>query len=214
MLSHEPKNYALLTYDDRLILRGVAFRSSRAEPFGEKFLRKAIHQLLKTDVAGVRESYVQTVSALRTRTMPVYDVSSRVRLTKNSETYAEVRASRREIAYEAMLASGRTTWAVGERVRVYRVQGGGGALAAERGEGSDAFTGPAEDAFMADYDVEYYVRLLRDSFAARLERAFSSEDFETVFADPIQPSLFSAGIANIKPVLVDVDAVPKSPLKL
>lgn len=214
MLSHEPKNYALLTYDDRLILRGVAFRSSRAEPFGEKFLRKAIHQLLKTDVAGVRESYVQTVSALRTRTMPVYDVSSRVRLTKNSETYAEVRASRREIAYEAMLASGRTTWAVGERVRVYRVQGGGGALAAERGEGSDAFTGPAEDALMADYDVEYYVRLLRDSFAARLERAFSPEDFETVFADPMQPSLFLAGIANIKPVLVEVDAVPKSPLKL
>lgn len=214
MLSHEPKNYALLTHDDRLILRGVAFRSSRAEPFGEKFLRKAIARLLKDDVAGVREAYVETVSALRTRTMPVYDVSSRVRLTKNSETYTAVRGSRREIAYEAMLASGRTSWAVGERVRVYRVQGGGGALAAERGEGSDAFTGPAEDALLADYDVEYYVRLLRESFAARLERAFSSEDFETVFADPIQPSLFSVGIANMRPVLTDVDAVPKSPLKL
>src|SRR5205823_5895557 len=35
MLSHEPKNYALLRYDGSLILRGVAFRSSRAEPFGE-----------------------------------------------------------------------------------------------------------------------------------------------------------------------------------
>ena len=35
MLSHEPKNYALLGYDGALLLRGVAFRSSRAEPFGE-----------------------------------------------------------------------------------------------------------------------------------------------------------------------------------
>ncbi|MEO7996241.1 MAG: DNA polymerase domain-containing protein [Gemmatimonadaceae bacterium] len=214
MLSHEPKNYALLTYDNKLILRGVAFRSSRAEPFGEQFLRKAIQHLLQNDVMAVRETYVAVVSALRTGTMPVYDVSSRVRLTKSSETYAAARDTRREIAYEAMLASGRTTWSVGERARVYRVQGGTGALAAERGEGSDAFSGPSEDALLADYDVEYYVRLLRDSFAARLERAFSPEDFEAVFADPIQPSLFSAGIADIKPVLTTVDAVPKSPLKL
>ena len=33
MLSHEPKNYALLTYGGALILKGVAFRSSRAEPY-------------------------------------------------------------------------------------------------------------------------------------------------------------------------------------
>ena len=42
MLSHEPKNYALLGYDGSLLLRGVAFRSSRAEPFGEAFLRRSI----------------------------------------------------------------------------------------------------------------------------------------------------------------------------
>ena len=46
MLSHEPKNYALLGYDGSLLLRGVAFRSSRAEPFGETFLRRAIARLL------------------------------------------------------------------------------------------------------------------------------------------------------------------------
>ena len=53
MLSHEPKNYALLDYDGALVLRGVAFRSSRAEPFGEAFLRDAIARLLAGDVAGV-----------------------------------------------------------------------------------------------------------------------------------------------------------------
>ena len=71
----------------------------------------------------------------------------------------------------------------------------------ERGEGSDAFSGPAEDVALPDYDVAYYVRLLRESFAARLERAFRAEEFETVFADPMQPSLFTAGIAAISPVL-------------
>lgn len=214
MLSHEPKNYALLTYDGKLILRGVAFRSSRAEPFGDAFLKVAIRCLLQNDVVGVRDAYVNTISALRTRTIPVYDVSQRVRLTKSSEAYEDARASRREISYEAMLASGREKWSAGERVRVYRVQGGGAALAAERGEGSDAYSGPTEDAILADYDVEYYVRLLRESFAARMERAFSAEDFQTLFADPIQPSLFQSTIANIKPVLTVVDAVPSGPRTL
>jgi len=61
MLSHEPKNYALLRYDGALVLRGVAFRSSRAEPFGEAFLRRAIRALLTGDVSGVREAYVATL---------------------------------------------------------------------------------------------------------------------------------------------------------
>ena len=55
MLSHEPKNYALLGYDGALHLRGVAFRSSRAEPFGERFLREAVGRLLAGDVAGTIE---------------------------------------------------------------------------------------------------------------------------------------------------------------
>src|SRR5262249_41932701 len=50
MLSHEPKNYALLSYEGSLLLRGVAFRSSRAEPFGERFLRRALDRLLAGDV--------------------------------------------------------------------------------------------------------------------------------------------------------------------
>src|SRR5262249_41517603 len=110
MLSHEPKNYALLAYDGTLLLRGVAFRSSRAEPFGEAFLRAAIPRLLVGDVAGVHTEYLATVAALRRRDIATYDVSSRVRLTKTPAEYAETRESRRELAYEAMLASGRTTW--------------------------------------------------------------------------------------------------------
>lgn len=70
MLSHEPKNYALLSYDGQLTLRGVAFRSRRAEPLGEQFLRRALASLLVGDVAGVREVYLETVAALRRRSVP------------------------------------------------------------------------------------------------------------------------------------------------
>ena len=97
MLSHEPKNYVLLSYDGSLILHGVAFRSSRAEPFGEAFLRKTITHLLAGDVVGVREAYVATLNSLRRRELPTRDVSSQVRLTKTPDQYFQTRESRREL---------------------------------------------------------------------------------------------------------------------
>jgi len=126
MLSHEPKNYALLPYTGALILKGVAFRSSRAEPFGEAFLRRALGHLLSGEVAAVRDAYLDYVFAIRRRELPTFDVSSRVRLTKTADAYLAVRESRRELTYEALLASGRTRWSLGERVRVYRTQSGSG----------------------------------------------------------------------------------------
>lgn len=197
MLSHEPKNYALLSYDGTLLLRGVAFRSSRTEPFGEAFLRRAIGRLLVGDVVGVREAYVATFMALARRELPTYDVSSRVRLVKTPEQYLETRDSRRELSYEALLAAGRRSWSVGERIRVYRTKTGEGGVIADSDD-DGASSGSVD---RRDYDVDYYLRLLRDTFAARLARAFSPDDFAAVFADPDQPSLFTPSLATIEILL-------------
>jgi DNA polymerase, archaea type len=197
MLSHEPKNYALLGYDGTLLLRGVAFRSSRAEPFGEAFLRVALRRLFTGDLAGVREAYLSTLRALRRREIPSHDVSSLVRLTKSPERYAGTRETRREFSYEALLASGRTAWRVGERVRVYRTRDGRGAVVAS-GDGETAGEGRADP---RDYDVEHYARVLRDTFAARLARALAPADFAEVFADAAQLSLFAPSTAAMRPVL-------------
>ncbi len=190
MLSHEPKNYALLGYDGSLLLRGVAFRSSRAEPFGERFLRRAIALLLEGDVGGVRDIYVATLDSLRRRELPAFDVSSSVRLTKSPAEYREVRGTRRELSYEAMLAAGRATWSVGDRIRAYRTRSGSGGVIEESG-GEDR----------RDYDVDHYARLLRETFAARLARAFTPADYEAVFADPDQMSLFAPPISTIRTIL-------------
>ncbi len=197
MLSHEPKNYALSRYDGTLVLRGVAFRSSRAEPFGEAFLRHAIGRLLAGDIPGVRESYLATVAALRRRELPTHDVSSRVRLTKTPAQYQDSRETRRELPYEAMLASGRTSWRIGDRVRVYRTKTGTGGVVMES-DGEAIGTG-SRDA--RAYDVDHYVRLLRDTYAARLARAFSPDDHAALFADPDQPSLFTPSFTTMRAIL-------------
>ena len=196
MLSHEPKNYALLTYDGKLLLRGVAFRSSRTEPFADDFLRQAIMALLQGDVGGVREAFVATIHRLRERAYVTRDVSSRVRLTKSPDAYLAMRERRRELAYEAMLASGRTRWSVGDRVRVYRTSSGYGGVVEERDADEAA---PAKDP--RDYDVDHYVRLVRETYAARLVRAFTPEDFAILFADPDQPSLWATSLDGVRAVL-------------
>jgi len=199
MLSHEPKNYALRGYDGALTLRGVAFRSSRAEPFAAAFLRDAIGRLLVGDVPGVRAAYLATVTALRRRALASSEVSSLVRLTKTPAEYLAQRAERRQLAYEALLAAGRTQWEAGTRVRVYRTVGGGAAL-----------VGDAEREGLRDYDVDHYLRLLRTQFAARLARAFTPDDFAEVFADPDQLSLFPAPLGEIRTIL-SPQSLPASP---
>ena len=197
MLSHEPKNYALLRYDGSLVMHGVAFRSSRAEPFGEAFLRKAIAHLLVGEVGAVRDAYWDALDRLRRREFPARDVSSRVRLTKTPAEYLAVRETRRELPYEAMLASGRTSWNVGDRVRVYRKRNSGCGLLEESDDGQV----DVSNAGHRDYDIDYYARQLRQTFAARFACAFSPADFEAVFADPDQMELFMPEVSTIRTVL-------------
>ncbi|MDQ3339532.1 MAG: ribonuclease H-like domain-containing protein [Myxococcota bacterium] len=189
MLSHEPKNYALLHHDGTLTLRGVAFRSSRTEPFAERFLRAAIERLFADDVAGVRAVFLHAIDALRRREVPTYDVSSRTRLSKSRDEYLATREARRELPYEALLAANRR-WDVGERVRVYRTRESAALV--------------EEDRDPRDYDSEHYARILREQYATRFSRALAPEDFAAVFADPDQLQLFARSLADARPVLTRV----------
>lgn len=202
MLSHEPKNYALMPYRGPVVLRGVAFRSSRAEPFGEAFLRRALTCLLTDDLPGVRNAYVDTIVALRRRNVATFDVSARVRLTKTPAEYLATRKERRELPYEAVLRGGRTAWTAGERVRVYRAASGEAGLLVEADVDDDNKGDPDRaSGDSRDYDIEYYTRLLRETFAARLVRALTPEAFSSLFADPDQPSLFDVPPASLKSIL-------------
>jgi len=207
MLSHEPKNYALLGYDGSLLLRGVAFRSSRAEPFGEKFLRRAIRHLLAGDIGGVRDAYVDTLDAIRRRELPTYELSSLVRLTKSPSQYLAIRESRHELPYEAMLASGRKAWSIGDKIRVYRTK----TLAGVIDDSEDGVATGGTDP--RDYDVDHYARLLRETFAVRLARAFTSTDYEAVFTDPEQMSLFSESVETVRTVLTRTGTESRAPLQ-
>lgn len=96
-----------------------------------------------------------------------------------------------------MLASGRNAWRVGDRVRVYRARNGAGRVVEEY-EG-ESLLNDADD--VREYDAEYYVKLLRRTFASRLARAFRPIDYETIFADADQLLLFGSATSGITTVL-------------
>ena len=102
--------------------------------------------------------------------------------------------------------AGRTHWRVGDRVRVYRAQGGGGRVVPSSDEGV------GEPADPRDYDVDHYARVLRDTYAARLARALAPSDFAAVFADPDQLSLFAPPTAAMRPVLTARAGLPGDPV--
>ncbi|MSP12916.1 MAG: DNA polymerase [Chloroflexi bacterium] len=217
MFSHEVKNYALLSYGGNLIVRGVALRSSRSEPFGERFLRTALRCAMSGDVPGVCAAYEQTLAELRARALPAADVASRVRLSKSTEAYLASRSKQREPQYEALLAAGRTQWSRGERVRFYRAQDGayvwlpdetdepaaGSDWQEELGEEealapeADAPTPSADPDERRDYDVEHYVQVLLTSYAGRLRKAFPPEAFDQLFRWQGQLGLFDQPIDQL-----------------
>ncbi len=213
MLSHEVKNYATLCYEGRLTLRGVAFHSRRMEPYGEAFLRQALTCLLAGDIPGVRAAYLETITRLRRRQIPTQEVCVSARLTKTPEQYQRERGKRREAMYEAALASGRSTWQRGERIRYYCVGQGRFALLPERWdseETTDAPTDPhayveaLDEADLPPYDANYYCAQLGTLYAQRLASAFAPDDFAVLFANPDQPLLFAPPLEAIQPRLTQL----------
>lgn len=195
MFSHEVKNYALATHEGEILLRGVALRSSRAEPFGERFLREALRFTMLGDIPGLRALFLDTVSALQRRTLPVAMVAARTRVSKTPEAYLATRAGHREAAYEALLAAGRTRWAPGERVRFYRARGGTHVWLPEEDDARRAES-------PRDYDVDHYLHVLVSSYASRLRKAFAPEDFERIFRVEEQIGLFDRPMSAIAPLWI------------
>jgi DNA polymerase I len=216
MVSHAIKNYALLSYNGELLVRGAALRSSRSESFGVRFLLQAFRCAMQDDIAGIVQCYQETQEALRQRLLPASDVATRMRLSKDSKTYLAKRAKHTEAQYEALLAAGRTQWRAGERVRFYRSQQGvpvwlpdeaDDASPISDEEEPDEVEASEESLFSAasapsltdrrDYDSEHYVRVLRDSYAERLRVVFEAEDFSQLFRLDAQQGLFDRPIEQM-----------------
>lgn len=196
MYSYQEKNYALLEHEadaaegyqrrEPVRVVGVAFRSTKTEPFIERFLAEALGRLLRDDYAGIRNLYRETCAQLRAHAIPVADVCVTMPLTKSPQTYA--RAKRREEPYEVYLAAGHTGWKPGTRIQYYQARG------AKRLLGPDC----------PEYDADYYINRLRSTCRSRLEKALAPEDLNLLLSE--SDDLFTPSLETIRPLSVTVRA--------
>ncbi len=140
-----------------------------------------------------------------------------MRLSKDSKTYLAKRAKHTEAQYEALLTAGRKQWRAGERVRFYRSQQGvpvwlpdeaDDASPISDEEHEDETEESEESLYSAasapsltdrrDYDIEHYLRILRDSYAERLRVVFEAEDFSQLFRLDGQQGLFDRPVDDMQ----------------
>jgi DNA polymerase elongation subunit (family B) len=190
MYSYMEKNYALLDHAgetpagfqrrDPIRLVGSAFRSSKAEPFIERFLAQALKLLLEGNIPAVRALYRDTCDDLRARRVPVGDLCVTMPLSKTPQAYAA--SQRKEEPYEVYLAAGFIEWKQNHRIRYYQTRRGKKLL----------------DPQASDYDADFYIGRLTATCKQRLERAFAPEDLDVLFSE--SDGLFDPPLETIQPL--------------
>ena len=103
-------------------------------------------------------------------------------------------AGRCELAEESVVAGVRVR---APMMQLHTVAAGGGVIDEDGPDGRD-------------YDVGHYERVLRETYAARLERAFGPGDYAAVFASPDQMLLIAPAMCEIRTVLTDTVAMPQA----
>lgn len=174
MLSYKKKNYALLTAEGHVKLKGSSLVSRSMERFGRRFVHEAIRLLLAEDVGALHALYLDTRRAVTAHDWPdgAADFQRIETLKDGLDRYeADVAAGsrNRSAAYEiaAAEAAAGATIRRGHRVAWY-VAAGGGSRAFESARPADAW-----DPAAPDEDTAFYLDRL-DQFAAKFEPFFET----------------------------------------
>ena len=178
MLSYRKKNYALLSYDNRIRIKGSSLISRAMERYGRTFVQQCIDYLLNGDVEGLHSLYLQFRTAITERTLEARDFGRVETLRETLEEYSEqVRRGKRNrgAAYEVALASGKP-YRPGDRVAYYITGTDPNPKGFENCKPLEEW-----DPNFPDDNTAYYLRRL-DEFASKFEDFFLPQDFRKIFS--------------------------------
>ncbi|MBI5020206.1 MAG: hypothetical protein HZB59_02115 [Ignavibacteriales bacterium] len=191
MFSYKKRNYALISYDDKIILKGSGFTSRNLEPFGRHFIRQAVEALLQKDFRRLHLIFCDYKNRILHHKIPIRLLSKTEILRDNADEYSNlIKSGRRNktTGYEVALAAG-LNWKSGDVISYY-VAG-----ATESRRETEKFKLTEEwDVNSPDEDVDYYIKRLNE-FAKKFELLFNEEDFQNIFSES---DLFGFSPADIR----------------
>jgi DNA polymerase elongation subunit (family B) len=159
MFSYKAKNYALLTHDGEVVIKGGALKSRGLEKFQRVFLEEMIRLLMQGKpeaIADVRERFEKKI---RNREWNIDMLMKTDTLQDSLEKYRQKiagSARNRAAAYELALASGRS-YRPGDQISYYITGAGKKVAAYESAKLASNF-----DPKNRDENVDYYIAKLDD----------------------------------------------------
>ncbi len=170
MFAYKTKNYALLEYGGRVIIRGSSLKSRGIERYLREFMQEMITMLLDGNAAGIELLYADYVNRLRGRDLVVAWISRTETLNESPAAYREklwLGKRNPSAAFEIALAAQRP-YRAGDQVSYYVRGSVKDVVAYENCRPTSAF-----DPAHPDINVAYYVdklRHLKKRFEAFLPR--------------------------------------------
>jgi DNA polymerase elongation subunit (family B) len=184
MLSYKKKNYALLGYDDELKFKGSSLVARSSERFGRRFVRRAVRLILKEDLDGLHDLYVETRAQVEASDWPEGASSfARTETLKDSlrqyeddvEHGKRTRTAPYELARRMAEQEGRDV-RKGDRISYYITGSGKGVTAFKNCALAEEWTPDAPDE-----NTAYYLARL-DRFTEKFEPFFEEHDFRRLFS--------------------------------
>ena len=157
MFSYKAKNYALLTRDGEVIIKGGALKSRGLEKFQRVFLEEMIKLLMEGKPEGINDLRSDFERKIREREWPITWLMKTDTLQDSLEKYRQKIAGstrNRAAAYELALASGRD-YKPGEQISYYITGTTRKVAAYENAKLASAF-----DPQNRDENIDYYVAKL------------------------------------------------------
>jgi DNA polymerase elongation subunit (family B) len=171
MFAYKAKNYALLEYDGRIIIRGSSLKSRGIERYLREFMREMIALLLAGNSSGVVLLYSAYTDRLRSRTLDVSWVARTETLNESPGAYQEkLRLGKRNHSAAFEIASvAKHRYRAGDQISYYVSGSAKDVVAYEACRPASAF-----DPAHPDINTAYYIDKLRH-LKKRFERFLPQE---------------------------------------
>lgn len=190
MLSYKKKNYALLGYDGRIVIKGSSLVSRTMEPFGRKYIEQCIRLLLENDITGLHNLYIETYNAIAHRKYTVVDLARTETLRDSQEQYqneVESGERNRSASYEAAIAA-ELKWRPGQKITYYITGVDPDVVEFENAKIVDLW-----DPNFPDENIPHYLNRLQE-FSKKFEPFFLPQDYHAIFSTDSLSDFSTQGI--------------------
>uniref|UniRef100_Q3AP20 DNA-directed DNA polymerase n=1 Tax=Chlorobium chlorochromatii (strain CaD3) TaxID=340177 RepID=Q3AP20_CHLCH len=196
MISYMKKNYALLSYNNVMKLKGSSLNSRSAEKFGREFIRRGFQMLLAEDIKGLHLLFAEYKEKILNHQLSIEEFSRSESLKQTKEQYLEDVASAKRsksITYELAIRKGMEI-RKGDKISYYITGSGSSNFSWDKGKLAAEW-----DPNKPDENSAFYLKRL-DEYSQKFLPFFKPQDYSMIFSTGSLFAFSEEGIELLKEI--------------